>query len=109
MGTTKGNLHPKQYEIYRRTKKAGHRLTLSDGTAVALNRKVNSTIVKDAGLAKQIEQEFGHKGGSGDVLVVEVDNNHLHEADNRGHRYTFTVPELPWQKTGKKGGSKERG
>lgn len=107
MAKSKGNLHPKQYEIYRRSQRTGNRLTLSDGTVVALNPKVNSTIVKDAGLAKQIEQEFGHKGGNGEVAVIEVDNNHLHEADNRGHRYTFTVPELPWHKKGR--GTKESG
>ncbi len=98
MSKSHGNLHPKQWEVYRRSKKAGDSLTLSDGTVVGLNRKVNSTIVKDAALAKQIEQEFGPKGGNGDVMVVEVDNNHRHEPDNRGHTYTFSGVELPWHR-----------
>lgn len=97
MGKSKGNLHPRQYEIVRRTKRAGN-LRLSDGRTVKLNQKINTTVLHDAGLARAVEQEFGHKGGTGDVMVIETDNNHLHAPENDGHCYTFTVPALPWQK-----------
>jgi hypothetical protein len=99
MGQSHGNLHPKQWEVVRRKKNTPGRLTLSDGRAVTLNRKINTTIVKDAGLARAIDQEYGpRRGGTGDVMVVECDNNHLHERENVGHHYTFQVPALPWHK-----------
>ena len=98
MSKSKGNLHPKQYEIIKRKQNSPIRLRLSDGRTVPLSQKVNTTVVHDAGLARAIEQEFGHKGGTGDVMVIETDNNHLHESDNKGHRYTFTNLAMPWAK-----------
>ena len=93
-----GNLHPKQYEIVKTRANVGGSLTLGDGTVVPL-AKVGPTVVKDAGLAKAIDQEYGrHKKArrNGDVLVIPVDNNHLNERDNRGHRYTFQTVAMPW-------------
>lgn len=97
---SKGNLHPKQYEILPSRKNTPQVLTLSDGRKVPLAKR-GPTVIKDAGLAKAVDQEYGrarHAWRGGDVVVMEVDNNHLHEPENRGHCYTFTVPALPWHK-----------
>lgn len=90
---------PVQYEIYKRKVNTPDALDLGDGKQLNLGKSV--TILKDAGLAHTVNQKYGldKKGrATGDVLVIPVDNNHLHEPGERGHRYTHTVPELPWQK-----------
>lgn len=100
-----GNLHPKQYEIVKTRANVGNSLTLADGTKVPLAR-VGATVVKDPGLARAIDQEFGRQKRArrnGDVLVIETDNNHLNERENQGHTYTFTVPALPWHRYDKNG------
>lgn len=90
---------PEQWEIYKRKTNTPGVLDLGDGQRVRLDKTV--TILKDKGLAEAVNQRYGVNKGtraSGDVLVVPVSNNHLHEPGERGHRYTHTVPELPWQK-----------
>lgn len=101
MSESHGNLHPKQYEIYKRKKNSPNEINVG-GRRVKL-AKSGPTIIKDAALAADIDQLHGRNAGALDdsLLVVPVDNNHLHE--ERGHRYTFGVPALPWHKYDKKG------
>ena len=47
--------------------------------------------VRDSGVAKEISARYG--GKMGDVTVTRVKVPHV--AD-RGHKYTFVVPALPW-------------
>jgi hypothetical protein len=57
--------------------------------------KTNAFEVNDAGLAREIEARHGAKV-SGDVVVVP------HKVEREpGHRYTFTVPEMPWKRKDK--------
>ena len=50
--------------------------------------------IADRGLAMAIRDKYG-KGSAPGVTVTKV--NHPAPAD-RGHRYFFSVPELPWRK-----------
>jgi hypothetical protein len=50
--------------------------------------------VKDRGLAFAIRDKYG-KGRAPDVTVTRVKYPDAHD---RGHRYFFTVPEMPWKK-----------
>ena len=100
-----GNLHPKQYEILPSRMNTPRVLTLSDGRQVKLAKR-GATIIRDAGLARAVDQEYGRRArttSGGAVLVMETDNNHRHEPENRGHCYTFRVPALPWHKYDKDG------
>ena len=49
--------------------------------------------VKDSGVADEIRAKYG--GKMGDVTVTRIRYPHI--AD-RGHRYFFSVPALPWHK-----------
>lgn len=52
----------------------------------------------DPGVAREIEEQYGmHSkyGGTGDVVVCEIDKESNREP---GHRYTFQVPKMPWKK-----------
>ena len=49
--------------------------------------------VKDQGVADEISAKYG--GKNGDVTVTRI--KYPHVAD-RGHKYFFTVPALPWHK-----------
>lgn len=99
MSRSHGNLHPKQYEIYKRKKNSPSVVDVG-GRRVKLAAS-GPTIIKDAALAADLDQLHGRNAGAIDdsLLVVPVDNNHLHE--EHGHRYTFGVGEMPWHK-GKK-------
>lgn len=50
--------------------------------------------LKDKGIASELKDKY-----HGDVTVTKVD--YPHPAD-RGHKYTFSVPELPWHKNKEK-------
>src|SRR3989304_7807524 len=52
---------------------------------------------RDPGLARSIDKKYGRRGGTGEVVVVEVDDERQFE---RGHRYVFTMPEMPWKRKG---------
>ncbi len=89
---------PEQFEIYPRKTNTPGALDLGDGKQLKLGRSV--TITKDKGLAEAVNQRYGLNRatrGTGDVLVVPVSNNHLHE-DPHGVRRTFTfqMPAMPW-------------
>ena len=49
--------------------------------------------VKDPGVAAEISAKYG--GKNGDVTVTKVKYPHI---SDRGHKYFFSVPELPWKK-----------
>lgn len=51
----------------------------------------------DRGEAREIEQEYGMKG-SGDVHVLDDDRTKHAINSNSIHRYSFSVPGLPWKK-----------
>lgn len=61
-----------------------------DDKAMHFGRKSNAFKLNDMGLAKEIEAQHGAKGQ--DVVVLRQPKREA------GHRYTFTVPELPWKK-----------
>ncbi|MHA2070122.1 MAG: hypothetical protein ACXABY_37625 [Candidatus Thorarchaeota archaeon] len=55
-------------------------------------------IVHDAGVAKEIDQKYGHKGGSKDVVVVEVDDlRPEHRGTKTGARKVWNI-RVPWRK-----------
>ena len=48
--------------------------------------------VRDSGVADEIKAKYGNKG---EVTVTRVKYPHI---SDRGHKYFFSVPELPWNK-----------
>jgi len=60
--------------------------------------KYGRMIVHDAVVAKEIDQKYGHKGGSKDVVVVEVDDL---RPENKGSgtsaRRVWNI-RVPWKK-----------
>lgn len=107
MSKSHGRLHPPAFEIYKRKKNSPNRIKVGDHDVKLAN--VGPTIIHDAALAHDIDQLHGRNAGERDdsLLVVPVDNDHLHRPGEAGHRYTFTVPELPWHRAQKKGRAKE--
>jgi len=53
-------------------------------------------VVHDAGVAKEMDQKYG-KGGSKDVVVVEVDDLHP-ENTGRSTKRIWSI-NLPWKKS----------
>ena len=51
--------------------------------------------IKDEGVAQEIRQEYGRA-----VTVTRVNNT---SAADRGHRYFFSTPALPWHKYDEQG------
>lgn len=64
------------------------------GREMRFGKKSNAFTVSDMGLAREIEAEHGARE-TGEVVVIRQ------PVREPGHRYTFSVPELPWKK-GKK-------
>jgi hypothetical protein len=62
-----------------------------DGKELAFGERTNSFEVTDPGLAAEINDRYGPKA-TGDVVVAP------HSVSDPGHRYTFTVPEMPWKR-----------
>jgi hypothetical protein len=89
-----------RYEIMPRKINTPKVLILDDGRKVKLASQ-GATVIKDAGLARAIDQQYGlDKRGRrlGDVLVIPVDNDHLHAPGEAGHRFTHSIPALPWHR-----------
>lgn len=63
-----------------------------DGKEMDFGAKTNAFEVRDPGLAAEIEARYGPKA-TGDVVVARHPVNR-----EPGHRYTFTVPEMPWKR-----------
>ena len=82
------------YEII----KADNNLTALevDGKKLDFKRVHDSMFrVKDRGLAMAIREKYG-SGRNPDVTVTKVA---YPDARDRGHRYFFTVPEMPWKRS----------
>ena len=58
--------------------------------------KEGRMVVHDAGVAKEMDQKYG-KGGSKDVVVVEVDDLHP-ENTGRSTKRIWSI-NLPWKKS----------
>lgn len=86
---------PRQYEIIKATTRAISSLNVG-GVKVPLRQ--HGTLVTDDALANDILQQHGQDKRApfrDDVMVVPVDDrNPTHES---GHRYSFTVPAMPWK------------
>lgn len=97
---------PKQYEIIKSSTRDLKDITVG-GVKVPLRR--HGTLVTDGALARDIEQTYGQDKRApwrDDVMVVPVDDrNPQHE---RGHRYSFTVPEMPWKKKANDGNDQDQ-
>lgn len=63
-----------------------------EGKDMTFGKKTHAFEVNDSGLAREIEAQHGPKA-TGDVVVMP----HVIQREP-GHRYTFTVPELPWKR-----------
>lgn len=98
MSKSHGNLHPKAFEIYPRKKNSPKSIKVGDRVVKLAKR--GPTIIHDAGLAADIDQLHGRNNGAVDdsLLVVPVDNDHLHRTGEAGHTYTFSVGEMPWHR-----------
>lgn len=86
---------PKQYEIIKASTRAFNSIQVG-GVMVPIRQ--HGTLVTDSGLARDIEQSFGQDKRApyrDDVMVVPVDDRDPKR--ERGHRYSFTVPALPWK------------
>lgn len=67
-----------------------------DDHKMQFSKKNGMFMTKDPGLAKEIEARYGRKGEETPGLSVTVP---IHNAGREaGHRYSFSVPELPWKK-----------
>jgi hypothetical protein len=68
-----------------------------DGKKMAFGDRAGAFEVSDPGLAREIDAAYGPKGRDmpGQVVVCPLNGTRGREA---GHRYTFSVPELPWKK-----------
>lgn len=87
----------KKYEFVRATTKPLRELEVG-GRHLRLKRNGTAETF-DPGLARDIEQKYGnHRRAAhrGDVVVNEID--YEDPTRERGHTYTFTVPELPWKR-----------
>jgi hypothetical protein len=83
------------YEIIKATQKDLPALEV-DGKAYRFPRVRGSMMrVKDRGLAMAIRDRYG-SGRRPDVTVTKV--NYPDPAD-RGHKYFFQVPEMPWRRS----------
>lgn len=87
------------YEIIRATKETPPVLEV-DGKIMRFPRvKGNMMRVKDRGLAMAIRDQYG-SGRRPKVTVTKVSYPDEHD---RGHKYFFSVPEMPWHKGARNG------
>ncbi len=94
-------LRKKQFEIIKSSKRAGDIKGLVVGNS---NRRMKfdkdgRMVTTDKVVAHDIDEKYG-KEGTGDVVVVEVDDMDPNEPNHRGHRSqrVFAVGEMPWKK-----------
>lgn len=73
-----------------------------DGKDMGFSKKNGMFMTDDPGLAREIEARYGRKGeqSPGETVTVPIVNAGREE----GHRYSFTVPALPWKKKDKSNG-----
>lgn len=83
------------YEIIRATKDTPGALEV-DGKTMRFPRVKGSMMrVKDRGLAMAIRDQYG-SGRRPKVTVTKVNYPDVHD---RGHKYFFSVPEMPWKRS----------
>ena len=86
-------MNEKQYEIINASPKPVRELDV-DGRKVKVNPNGKS-VIYDSGLAREIDQRYGHKAkgrDAGKVVVVEVDD--LNPKKERGHMHVFSMPDM---------------
>jgi hypothetical protein len=94
--------HKKTFEIVKAGKK--NSLKLDDGRVVKF--KKNGTFhTDDAGLAKAINERYGHetKRGDGSAVVCELEKYNETRLRTRKEAFAFTVPALPWHRYDEEG------
>lgn len=91
----------KKYEFVKATTRKVDELRVG-GRRLKLDRN-GVAYTYDAGLAREVEQKYGNwrrAAHRNTVVVNEVD--YEDPTRERGHVYTFTIPELPWKKKRKR-------
>jgi len=86
---------PTEYMTIKASVRPGESVNV-DGKEMPFSQKNGMFMTKDPGLAREIEARYGRKG---EVLPAETVTVPIYNAGREpGHRYSFTVPELPWKK-----------
>ena len=81
-----------------------------DGKHIKFNKKTGAATVKDPGLARAIEQEYGRKGQKEPGAVVVVPRQTLGSMGADGHRsFWGGMPEMPWKRIAREQAEKEKG
>lgn len=91
----------KSYEIIKSSKRSRDIKGLMVGAGKHRQMKFDKRgrmIVHDASVAKEIDQKYGHKGGSKDVVVVEVDDLRPENRDSRTRARRVWNIRVPWRK-----------
>ena len=91
----------KLFQVIKATRREINGISI-DGKTMNFGKKFGAFSLSDPGLAAEIKASYGPKGSDapGQVVVVPVDGPRGREP---GHKYTFTVPELPWKNTPNQG------
>ncbi len=93
----------KTFEVVKATKRDIDGVTVN-GKEMKFGRS-GGFRVSDEGVAREIQQTVGYgrnslgKGGTGEVVVMATDD----APAEPGHRYTFSVPEMPWKEYDERG------
>jgi hypothetical protein len=90
----------KSYEIIKSSKRSKDIKGLIVGAAKERMKfdKEGRMILHDHGKAKEIDQKYGHDGGSKDVVVVPVDDlRPEHKGSKTRSRRVFVI-NAPWKK-----------
>lgn len=89
-----------KYEVVSNRQSFDGRLEVG-GRRMRLKRR-GGNYIYDPALARDIDQKYGFgKRGSRDVVVCHVDNED--PVRESGHRYSFSMPEMPWKRKRRKG------
>jgi len=89
----------KQYEVHKASKRSKDiKGVIAGGQRMAFGSS-DSFITDDPVKAREIDEKYG-KGGSGDAVVVEVDDLDMSRPIHEGKRSRriWSMPELPWKK-----------
>ncbi len=70
-----------------------------DGKVIPFDKR-GTFRVKDKGLADEIQAKYGTEN-------VIVDPTRIPDMADRGHKYFFTVPEMPWKRSQHNGNKEE--
>ncbi len=89
----------KQYEIHKASKRSKDiKGVIAGGKRMAFGSS-DAFITDDAGVAREIDEKYG-EGGSGDAVVVEVDDLDKSQEIHKGKRSrrVWSVGVVPWKK-----------